>query len=95
MVRFDSLSTSALAPMQLLTPEVMIVGALGIIASTPLLGQWVRAALALEPERSVHISANRLVLGQAAYLVGLLALFALAVISLAAGTYNPFIYFRF
>ncbi|WP_209875908.1 MBOAT family O-acyltransferase [Azospirillum soli] len=86
-----------LAPsvMQFLTPETVAALVIGVIASTPVLGRLVRAAVgAVVPEAG---GGGRLLAGsvQALYLAGLLSMFALAVMSLAAGTYNPFIYFRF
>ncbi|HYG87019.1 MAG TPA: MBOAT family O-acyltransferase [Azospirillum sp.] len=85
-----------LAPhvLQFLTPETVTALAIGAVASTPVFGRLVRAGLdAVRGETG----GGRLLLGagEVLYLAGLLAMFALAVMSLAAGTYNPFIYFRF
>lgn len=86
---------SHLAPhiLQFLTPEIVTALLIGCIAATPVLGRLVRTGL-----DAVRSAAGGRVLvgtGEALYLAGLFGLFALAVMSLAAGTYNPFIYFRF
>ncbi|KAA0592583.1 MBOAT family protein [Azospirillum lipoferum] len=86
---------SPLAPhvLQFLTPEVATALAIGMVAATPVLGRLVRGGLG-----TVRSAARGRILvgtGEALYLAGLLGMFALAVMSLAAGTYNPFIYFRF
>ncbi|CAO3354813.1 Probable poly(beta-D-mannuronate) O-acetylase (EC 2.3.1.-) [Azospirillum palustre] len=86
---------SPLAPhvLQFLTPETVTALVIGAVASTPLLGRLVRGGL-----DAVRTAAGGRLLvgtGEALYLAGLLGMFALAVMSLAAGTYNPFIYFRF
>lgn len=86
---------SHLAPhiLQFLTPEIVTALLIGCIAATPVLGRLVRTGL-----DAVRSAAGGRVLvgtGEALYLASLFGLFALAVMSLAAGTYNPFIYFRF
>lgn len=86
---------SPLAPhvLQFLTPETVTALIIGTVAATPLLGRLVRGGL----DAVRNTAGGRLLVGtgEALYLAGLLGMFALAVMSLAAGTYNPFIYFRF
>ncbi|CAO3409626.1 Probable poly(beta-D-mannuronate) O-acetylase (EC 2.3.1.-) [Azospirillum largimobile] len=86
---------SPLAPhvLQFLTPETATALVIGMVAATPVLGRLVRAGL--DAARSAAGGRILVGTGEALYLAGLLGLFALAVMSLAAGTYNPFIYFRF
>ena len=86
---------SHLAPhvLQFLTPETATALVVGMVAATPLLGRLVRAGL--DAARSAAGGRILVGTGEALYLAGLFGLFALAVMSLAAGTYNPFIYFRF
>ena len=86
---------SHLAPhvLQFLTPETATALVIGVVAATPVLGRLVRAGL--DAVRSATGGRVLVGTGEALYLAGLLGLFALAVMSLAAGTYNPFIYFRF
>jgi alginate O-acetyltransferase complex protein AlgI len=69
--------------------ETLLVFALGCILATPLLARRVEAAL---HERSWW---PRIALGAAAVPAGLALIFIASVAKLAAGTYNPFIYFRF
>ena len=86
---------SHLAPhvLQFLTPETITALIIGMVAATPLLGRLVRSGL----DAGRNAARGRMLVGtgEALYLAGLLGMFALAVMSLAAGTYNPFIYFRF
>ncbi len=86
---------SHLAPhvLQFLTPETATALVIGVVAATPVLGRLVRAGL----DAVRNATGGRVLVGtgEALYLAGLFGLFALAVMSLAAGTYNPFIYFRF
>lgn len=86
---------SPLAPhvLQFLTPETVTALVIGAVAATPLLGRLVRGGL----DAVRNAAGGRMLVGtgEALYLAGLLGMFALAVMSLAAGTYNPFIYFRF
>ena len=86
---------SHLAPhvLQFLTPETATALIIGVVAATPVLGRLVRAGL--DAVRSATGGRVLVGTGEALYLAGLFGLFALAVMSLAAGTYNPFIYFRF
>ena len=86
---------SPLAPhiLQFLTPETATALVIGVVAATPVLGRLVRAGL--DAARSAAGGRILVGTGEALYLAGLLGMFALAVMSLAAGTYNPFIYFRF
>ena len=86
---------SHLAPhvLQFLTPETATALVIGVVAATPVLGRLVRAGL--DAVRSATGGRVLVGTGEALYLAGLFGLFALAVMSLAAGTYNPFIYFRF
>ncbi|MBO0948546.1 MBOAT family O-acyltransferase [Fibrella forsythiae] len=67
--------------------------------STTILGTFILGALFTTP---VHLIAQRYrnqtsngVFQEIGYVVGLLCLFFLSMMSLAASTYNPFIYFRF
>jgi alginate O-acetyltransferase complex protein AlgI len=71
-----------------LTSEVVLALVVGCVASTPLV--WT-AVTKLALGRG-WIQAR---LTEAFYLSGLLALLGLCVVRLAAGSYNPFIYFRF
>jgi alginate O-acetyltransferase complex protein AlgI len=66
--------------------EVLLAAALGIIGSTPIL-----PAL----RRRLEARAGLQTAGQAAGFVGLMSVFAYAVMMMAAGSYSPFIYFRF
>jgi len=67
-----------------LTPELWLALAAGAIGSTP----WVPALAArLEDGRSWGLSL--------ANTAALMALLVLSIMSMAARTYNPFIYFRF
>lgn len=69
--------------------ETLLAFALGCVLATPLIARRVEAALqdtAWWP---------RIALGAAAVPAGLALIFVASVVKLAAGTYNPFIYFRF
>ena len=68
---------------------MLIAFALGCLLATPLVARRVEAALR-EPGWWTRIA-----LGAAAVPAGLALIFAVSVAKLAAGTYNPFIYFRF
>jgi alginate O-acetyltransferase complex protein AlgI len=71
-----------------LTPELWLALAAGALGSTP----WI-AALA---PRLEQIDARPRAAGvRLAATAGLVALLLLAIISVSARTYNPFIYFRF
>ena len=69
--------------------ETLLVFALGCVLATPLLARRVEAAL--------RESAwwPRIALGAGALPAGLALIFVASVAKLTAGTYNPFIYFRF
>jgi alginate O-acetyltransferase complex protein AlgI len=69
--------------------ETLLVFALGCVLATPLLARRVEAALALRAWWP------RIALGAGAVPAGLALIFVASVAKLAAGTYNPFIYFRF
>ena len=75
-----------------LNTDVIISFGLGIVLATPVYHQfqtfWHRL-LARMGAVSVRLTLN------AAYVLGLVGLFVMAVAYLAADTYNPFIYFRF
>jgi len=72
-----------------LTRDIQLALLAGIIGSTPLVAILARRICAL-PERAT----GRLTV-ECAVNVGLMAVFILALACLSAGTYNPFIYFRF
>jgi alginate O-acetyltransferase complex protein AlgI len=69
--------------------ETVLVFVLGCVLATPFVARRVEAAL--------HDAASwpRLALNAGAVPAGLALVFAASVVKLAAGTYNPFIYFRF
>ncbi|HEX3465785.1 MAG TPA: MBOAT family protein [Candidatus Elarobacter sp.] len=69
--------------------ETLLVFALGCVLATPYAARAVEAALREGPWRT------RVVLGAAAVPAALVLIFGASVMKLAAGTYNPFIYFRF
>ena len=69
--------------------ETLLVFALGCVLATPLLASRVEAALG---QRSWW---PRIALGTCAVPAALAVIFVASVAKLAAGTYNPFIYFRF
>jgi len=70
--------------------EVVLTGLLGIVASTPVLGALTRAADRWKAQRPT--SAWLVESGQLAALVGTLGYSTMLI---AAGSYSPFIYFRF
>ena len=70
-----------------LTADRSLVMGVGIVLCTPIV-PWLRSRLEA-------LSGVRAVLAETAWLSGLMALFFLSVASLAAGNFNPFIYFRF
>ena len=74
---------------QLLTPEVDLAILVGVAAATPLVGHVVRTGIA-----SLTDWCGRRI-ADGSYLAVIVVGFLLAVTSLAAGTYNPFIYYRF
>jgi alginate O-acetyltransferase complex protein AlgI len=65
--------------------DVLIAGAVGLLAAGPWLESMIR-------EAGQHLS---LVLVRAVRLAALLSMLASSLLSLAGGSYNPFIYFRF
>ncbi len=69
--------------------ETLLVFALGCVLTTPLLARAVERALREGAPRT------RVALGTAAVPAALALIFTASVFKLAAGTYNPFIYFRF
>jgi alginate O-acetyltransferase complex protein AlgI len=69
--------------------ETLIVFALGCLLATPVVATPVEAALRGARGRA------QLALGACAVPAVLLAIFSACTVKLAAGTYNPFIYFRF
>ncbi len=69
-----------------LTPQVIAIGALGIIGSTPIVK---KAYVALK-----HSRLNKTVL-EAGSMIVTLALLVVCMLALSSQTYNPFIYFRF
>jgi alginate O-acetyltransferase complex protein AlgI len=83
-------ATEAQPLLRYATNQVLCVFLLGIFCSTPLLGQF-RTELA---ETTASRPVFR-VIGFTLEVSGILILFFLSVAWLAAGTYNPFIYFRF
>jgi alginate O-acetyltransferase complex protein AlgI len=69
--------------------ETLIVFAVACVLATPLIANRVEGALREGAWRT------RVALGAAAVPAGLALIFVASVSKLAAGTYNPFIYFRF
>ncbi|GAC1659053.1 MAG: hypothetical protein NVS4B13_03040 [Candidatus Elarobacter sp.] len=69
--------------------ETVLVFALGCVLATPLLARRVETALCAQAWPA------RIALGAAAVPAALALIFIASVSKLAAGTYNPFIYFRF
>jgi alginate O-acetyltransferase complex protein AlgI len=83
-------------PALYLNTEVSFVLLIGIIGSAPVLYQWLNPMVARISSRSD--SNKQLVLSHASSLLRVswvFAVFALSICEIAAGTYNPFIYFRF
>jgi alginate O-acetyltransferase complex protein AlgI len=70
--------------------EVLLSAALGLVGSVP-----VFPALARRLETLLAVRAGRETSFQALRLVGLMSVFAYSVMLMAAGSYSPFIYFRF
>jgi alginate O-acetyltransferase complex protein AlgI len=68
---------------QFVDVETVIVFAVGCVLATPFVANFVRAGM-----RQTWVGAG-------AVPVGMALLFAASAVKLAAGTYNPFIYFRF
>ncbi|GAB3795872.1 MBOAT family O-acyltransferase [Spirosoma humi] len=92
MVGLGAQPVSAVAypPAYFLTAELVVSLLLGFMLATPIYPSfqriWDRTLARLVPVR---------LLLNSVYVVGLFSLFVLAVMYLAADTYNPFIYFRF
>jgi alginate O-acetyltransferase complex protein AlgI len=90
MAGFAGALPTAYAPAWYLTPEVIVVLVAGVIGSTPivaLLGRWRDDAGAAAPGRAAA--------WDVAATAALTLVFVGAIARTAAGTYNPFIYFRF
>jgi alginate O-acetyltransferase complex protein AlgI len=71
-----------------LTPEIvlaLVAGAIGAVPFVPLIGQWRDTLGSRLPAFGVDLAAT----------AALFVIFLASVVQLAAGTYNPFIYFRF
>lgn len=93
MAGFGSLATTSAYPLSyFLNAEVVVSFMLGLVLATPVYHRfqtfWHRL-LARVVATPVRLSLD------AAYVLGLVSLFVMAVAYLAADTYNPFIYFRF
>ncbi len=92
MIGLGGSSTAVMAypPSYFLNAELLVSLLLGIVLSTPIYPYfqrgWERLVARLV---SIHFLLNSI------YVAGLFGLFVLAVMYLAADTYNPFIYFRF
>ena len=74
-----------------LPPQVILASVAGVIGSAPFI-PWLDRRL-FQSGTSSSTALN--VLRQSALLAGLATILALSVLKLAAGTHNPFIYFRF
>lgn len=72
-----------------LTPDVRLAFVAGVIGCTPWLAQFGRRFCVMPESVLGRLAAESVVNA------GLLAVFVLALVCLSAGTYNPFIYFRF
>lgn len=72
-----------------LTPDVAVALAAAVIGCTPWVAQWARQCCAAPRNAFARLAA------ESAVNAGLLAVFVVALTYLSAGTYNPFIYFRF
>ena len=83
---------AAYPPVILLNIEVVAALLLGILFSTPVYHRFQRVWQRLQTQ--AMFSSGRVML-DSLYAVGLFGLFIMAVMYLAADTYNPFIYFRF
>jgi alginate O-acetyltransferase complex protein AlgI len=90
LVGFGGAAPSPYTPIWYLTPQVALALAAGIAGSGPLL-PW----LAGLRERATTEAPRAAFAWETASTLALMAVFAGAIIQLAAGTYNPFIYFRF
>ncbi|GAB3987733.1 MBOAT family O-acyltransferase [Spirosoma daeguense] len=86
----SSASAIAYPPSYFLNAELLVTLMLGILFATPIFPMFQRWW-----ERLLARLASTRFLFDSVYVVGLFGLFVLAVMYLAADTYNPFIYFRF
>lgn len=75
--------------------ELMWITAIALLAATPIAGLLARRVAGLATPQFSGAAMSGASLVQNAWLVSLLAVFALATTKLATGAYNPFIYFRF
>lgn len=82
----------AYPPSFFLSGEVLVTFIIGIILATPVYYVFQNAWLRLQ-NRLMRTSAQYLF--DSVYVLGLVCLFIMSVMYLAADTYNPFIYFRF
>ena len=82
----------AYPPAVLLNTEVVAALLLGIVLATPVY-HWFQRGWQRIQTRVAYTSARMTL--DSLYVVGLFGLFVMAVMYLAADTYNPFIYFRF
>jgi alginate O-acetyltransferase complex protein AlgI len=69
--------------------ETLLVFAAGCVLATPIFSRWIEAALNDDAWRP------RAIVGATALPAALAVIFLASVVKIAAGTYNPFIYFRF
>ena len=72
-----------------LTRDVQLALVAGVIGCTPWVAQFARRFCSLPQNAPGRLAA------ESAINIGLMAVFVLALACLSAGTYNPFIYFRF
>ena len=94
MAGWGRLDENAAVLGQFLTPEVDLALLVGVVAATPLMGNAVQSGIEwLSGACGGGVLGRRIADG--IYLALIVASFLLAVTSLAAGTYNPFIYYRF
>jgi alginate O-acetyltransferase complex protein AlgI len=84
--------TLAYPPAFFLNAEVIVTFILGIILATPVYHRFQQYWSRLQM-RSLHSTPHYMF--DSAYVLGLVGLFVMSVMYLAADTYNPFIYFRF
>jgi alginate O-acetyltransferase complex protein AlgI len=72
-----------------LSPDVRLALVAGVIGCTPWAARFARRCCTVPENAFARLAAESLVNA------GLMAVFVLALVCLSAGTYNPFIYFRF